>query len=287
FKQTGNLSAAVAVLEAGSGRSTQKIARATVHPEKFYLGLKANTQKAHGGKTFTVSGQVVDWNGAPVADAVKEVNVELIHMESEYGYGYDEGDGEEEARYDRYVHPVPEGRTKATVAAGKFSFDVTPGQADVGYMVRVSVKNAMTELVLAGDYPYDYRYGDSGGRMDQTPRPNRPTALALEVPKEIQVGQPVPVKLLAPYRGRILFTVETDRVVAAEWQEVTGGEVAWTWKPSEFAPNVYISAFLVKDPHAESKEAYLPDRAFGVAAARVAPTEFTQDPKLDVPKEVR
>src|SRR5262249_5195889 len=32
---------------------------------------------------------------------------------------------------------------------------------------------------------------------------------------------------------------------------------------------------------------YLPDRAFGVAAARVLPTEFTQDPKLDVPKEVR
>src|SRR5262249_31304966 len=175
FKQTGNLSAAVAVLEAGSGRSTQKIARATVHPEKFYLGLKANTQKAHGGKTFTVSGQVVDWNGAPVADAVKEVNVELIHMESEYGYGYDEGDGEEEARYDRYVHPVPEGRTKAAVAGGKFSFDVTPGQADVGYLLPVTAQNAMTQLVLAGGYPYHYPCRASPGRPAHTPRPDTPT----------------------------------------------------------------------------------------------------------------
>src|SRR5262249_4479907 len=121
FKQTGALTAQVAVLEAGSGRSTQKAAHALLHPEKFYLGVRANAQRATAGKTFTVSGLVVDWTGAPAAGAAKQVDVELLHLESEYGYYYssryrgeeDEGDGE--ADISKYVHPVPEGRTKAAV----------------------------------------------------------------------------------------------------------------------------------------------------------------------------
>jgi uncharacterized protein YfaS (alpha-2-macroglobulin family) len=290
FKRTGTLTAQVAVLEAGSGRSTQKSASTTIHPEKFYLGLKATTQKATAGKTFTVSGQVVDWTGAPVAGAAKEVAVELLHLESEYGYSYyeDRGRGDDEdVDMSKYIHAVPEGRTKAAVADGKFSFEVTPGQANIGYVVRVSAGKAVTELTLDGEFPYDYAYSDSSGRVDATPRPSRPTALALEVPKEAQVGKPLTVKLLAPYKGRILFTVETDRVVASEWQEVSSGEVSWTWTPPNFWPNVYVSAFLVKDPHAESKEAYMPGRGFGVATVRVVPTAYVQDLKLDTPKEIR
>jgi uncharacterized protein YfaS (alpha-2-macroglobulin family) len=287
FKQTGTLTAQVAVLEAGSGRSTQKAARTTIHPEKFYLGVKANTQRAASGKTFTVSGLVVDWGGAPAPGAAKQVDVELLHYESEYGYSYEERGGDDEESYAKYLHPVPEGRIKAAVDGGKFTFDVTPGDANIGYIVRVTAGKAVTELTLDGEFPYEYRYGDSSGRMDQTPRPSKPTALALEVPKEIQLGQAVPIKLLAPYRGRILFTVETDRVIASEWREVSSGQVEWSWKPTGFAPNVYFSAFLVKDPHAESKDAYLPGRAFGVAGARMLPTEYTQDLKLDVPKDIR
>ena len=66
----------------------------------------------------------------------------------------------------------------------------------------------------------------------------------------------------------MLWTVETDHLVTAEWKDAAAGELTWTFKLDEYAPNVYVSAFLVKDPHLESKDAFLPDRAFGVANVR-------------------
>ena len=95
------------------------------------------------------------------------------------------------------------------------------------------------------------------------------------------------MKVLTPYNGKVLWTVETDHVITSEWKDVTRGEATWSFTLSAFAPNVYISAFVVKDPHVESKDAFLPDRAFGIASARVLPTEFTQSLKIDVPKDVR
>ena len=52
---------------------------------------------------------------------------------------------------------------------------------------------------------------------------------------------------------------------------------AWSGKGlpavEQFAPNLYVSAFLVKDPHLESAEGFMPDRAFGVGSVRVLPEE--------------
>ncbi|NEJ33394.1 hypothetical protein GR205_36400, partial [Rhizobium leguminosarum] len=62
---------------------------------------------------------------------------------------------------------------------------------------------------------------------------------------------------------------------------------SWSFTPSEYAPNVYVSAFLVKDPHLESAQAFMPDRAFGVGSIALEPVDFTQAVALTVPKEVR
>ena len=94
-------------------------------------------------------------------------------------------------------------------------------------------------------------------------------------------------KIKTPYKGKVLWTVETDHVVTAEWRDVTSAEASWSFKLSEFAPNVYVSAFLVKDPHLESRDAFMPDRAYGVKSTRVTPTEFTQTVKLEAPREIR
>ncbi len=285
FTQTGELTATIAVLEAGSGRATVRTATTMLHPEKFYLGLRTKAAKAVAGEPFTVEGRVVDWTGKLAPHAANGVQVELLHLEADYGYGYDEATGE--SRYDRWLRTVPEGKQDAKVDGGKFTFDVTPGSASAGYLVRVTAGNAKTELVLEGDYNYEYYgYGDDN-HADQTPRPAKPTQLAVTVAKEIKVGEAVAVKVKTPYRGKVLWTVETDRVVAAEWKDVTGNEATWSFTLPAFAPNVYVSAFVVKDPHLESKDAFLPDRAFGVASARVMPIEFTQTVQLTAPKEVR
>jgi uncharacterized protein YfaS (alpha-2-macroglobulin family) len=286
FKGPAELVAQVSVFEAGSGRSTLGEARVPMHPEAYYVGLQSGVQKVSAGKPFTVSGVVVDWEGKLVADAkgIKPLQVDYLRLEEEYGYYYDEGEGYE--RYQRYLRPVREGSATAKVEGGKFQLEVTPTQNAAGFIVRVRSGRAQTDLQLEGNGRY-YWYGEGQARVDQTPRPLKPTSIALELPKLGRVGEAISVKLKAPHRGRVLLTAETDQVIASEWKNVEPGEVAWTFTPKTFAPNVYVSAFLVKDPHLESAEAFMPDRAFGVGSVTIEPTEFTQAVKMDVPKEVR
>jgi len=285
FAATARLTATAAVLEAGSGRATVMTASATLHPESYYVGVRTKVSRAVSGETFTVEGSVVDWHGKLAPAATSQIHIELAHLEADYGYGADDGSGE--SRYDRWLREVPEGKLDVKVTSGKFSFDVTPGEATAGFKIRLTAGKAKTELVLDGEYPYDYYgYGDDA-HVDQTPRPAKPTQLAPRLPKEIKVGEPAAVTVRAPYRGKVLWTVETDHVVIAEWKDIAAGDATWSFTLPAFAPNVYVSAFVVKDPHLESKDAFMPDRAFGIASARVAVTELTQTVQLEAPKEVR
>jgi uncharacterized protein YfaS (alpha-2-macroglobulin family) len=285
FTQTGELTATASVLEAGSGRATVKTATVQLHPEKYYLGIKTGAVRAKAGETFQVEGMVVDWTGKPLPAAIKQVQIEMVHLQGDYSYGYDDETGE--SRYDRWLREIPEGKATAKVENGKFVFDVTPGEAYGGYLVRVKAGKARTDLVLDGEYSYDYYgYGD-GNRYDATPRPAKPTQLKLDLPKEIKVGETVTAKVKTPYKGKVLWTVETDHVVTAEWKDVTSAEASWSFKLGEFAPNVYVSAFLVKDPHLESRDAFMPDRAYGVKSTRVSPIDFTQNVKIEAPRTIR
>jgi len=284
FLGAARLVADAAVFEAGSGRSTNGQAFAPVHPEAFYLGLLASG-KAEKGKPIKVEGVVVDWEGKiSTANAPKDVTVEIYRLESEYGYYYDEGEGEE--RYQRWLRPVRESASTAAVSGGKFSLTATPSEDNDGFIVRVMSGGARTDVQLEGSgRSWYWSYNERS--VDQTPKPLKPTALAIEVPKLAKVGESITVKVKAPYRGKILFTAETKTVVADEWKKADAGEVSWTFKLKEFAPTVYVSAFLVKDPHLESKESFLPDRAFGVEPIAVEPTAYTQTVEMTVPESVR
>jgi alpha-2-macroglobulin len=286
FKGPARLVAQASVFEAGSGRSTLGEAVVPMHPEAYYVGLQSGVQKVNAGKPFTVTGVVVDWEGKLMADAksVKPLEVEYLRLEEEYGYYYDENEGYE--RYQRYLRPVREGHGAAKVEGGKFQLQVTPTQDAAGFIVRVRSGAAQTDLYLEGSGRY-YWYGDGEARVDQTPRPLKPASIALELPKQGKLNESIPVKFKVPYRGRVLLTAETDQVIASEWKAVEPGEVTWAFTPKSYAPNVYVSAFLVKDPHLESAEAFMPDRAFGVASVPLEPTEYTQTVKLSVPTEVR
>ncbi|MFP2908241.1 alpha-2-macroglobulin family protein [Pyxidicoccus sp. 3LFB2] len=284
LRSSARLTALASVFESGSGRSSVGDASTPVHPEAYYVGLQATTGKVKAGKPFTVNGVVVDWDGKLLtAKAPKTVDVEYLRLEEEYGQFYDEAEGYE--RYQRYLRPMREGRVTAQVRDGRFTVDVTPGADAAGYLVRVRAGATQTDLELEGEGRY-YWWGE-GSRVDQTPRPLKPTSLDIALPAKARVGQAVAVKLKAPYKGRVLFTAETDRVLATEWKAVEPGEVSWTFTPSSFAPNVYVSAFLVKDPHLESAEAFMPDRAFGVASVALEPVDYTQTVAMNVPKEVR
>ncbi len=285
IKSAARLSAVASVFESGSGRSTIGEATVPVHPEAYYLGLQASTQKVKANTPFTVSGVVVDWRGELLSGgkAPKTVELEYLLLEENYGYYYDEDSGYE--RYQRYLRPQREGAVTVKVENGRFSANVLPGRDGAGYLVRARAGNTQTDLTVEGDGRY-YWWGE-GSRVDQTPRPAKPTALELSMPAKGRVGEALTVKMKAPYRGRVLFTVETDRVIATGWKQVEPGEVSWSFTPKEYTPNVYVSAFLVKDPHLESAQAFMPDRAFGVGSVSLEPVDYTQAVSVSVPREVR
>ena len=285
FAGPATLIARAAVFESGSGRTTVGTATAAVHPEPFYIGLSSATEKARAGDSVEVRGLIVDWQGRPVAEG-RDLEIELLGVESQFVWAFDEQLGRES--YRRYRRIVPSERRTLRAEGGRFGFTWQPREDAEAWVVRVRAAGtrARTDLEIEG-VAGGYWWAPWETQADQTPKPDRPSWLALEVPESIRAGERVDVRFDAPYDGRALIAVETDRMVRTEWLEVDAGPVAWRFRLDEFVPNVYVSALVLKDPLLDSPDAFVPDRAYGVVSARVEPEEFTQHVALEVPAKVR
>ena len=280
---TARLTAQVAVFESGSGRTTQGSASALVHPAPMYIGLKTNVQNVSVNKTFTVEGVVVDWSGE-LLTSVDEVDIELLKVEREYGWVYDDYEGRWTSR--RHSHLVSTRTTKTKVNDGRFKLELKTTESSPAYVVRARAGDTVvSDLRLGGTWSYWWYYNSTS---DATPRPLKPEALQIKAPTKTRVGEPVEVSVNVPHAGRLLWTLETDGVKKAEWQTVEGpGEVRWSFEVDEFEPNVYVSALLLKDPHEESKQSFLPSRLYGVRSIRVLPERYLQTVTIKAPDEVR
>lgn len=278
------LIADVAVFEGDSGRTTRAVATTPLHPAEIYLGTRANTDRLERGQTATIDGVVVDWQGNTLTSgAPSEIEVEIFRLEEEYGWWWDDDD--QSSSYRRLLRRASEGRQTIPVRDGTFTLQHEAKSNAAGWVAVFTHGDAITEQYIEGKGRYWWSPRDS--TVDQTPRPRRPTALDLTIPDKARVGEDFAVRFTAPYPGRALVSIETDRVTRWEWLTVDAGEVTWTTEVDEFAPNVYVSAFLIKDPHLESADAYLPDRAYGVESLTVEPEAFIHSVALEVPKEVR
>ena len=283
FPTTGRLVANVDVYESGSGRTTKGRATATVHPENYYVGLKSNVSEVTEGKTYRVQGLLVDWKGRPVSN-VGRISVDFLNLEGEWTRYYDRDRGD--TRWKRHLRPVQEGSQEVKVGEdGSFTIEFTPGQIGDGYMIRARSGNTRTEIQFEPKRRY-YWYRGPRETRDRTPRPMAPTSMHVDVPEPVRVDEEHQVTFTAPYKGSVLLTVETDRLVVHEWRKVDAGKNTWSFKLDEFHPNVYVGAFLMKDPHLESKEAFMPNRAFGMGESRVKPEAYTQEVSVGVPKEI-
>lgn len=283
FEVSGTVSANVSVFEAGSGRVTTSSASADVHPAPYYIGLKTQTKKARAGKDFEVEGIVVNWEGEEMS-GVDQVEVSMVRMVSEYGWYFDENVGYE--RYHWYRRPVEEGKQVAKVQGGKFKLKFSPREDGSAFIVRAESGKARSELEVPGARQH-YYWWSRDASTDFTPSPQKPGSVPIEVAEEVELGQDIPVTFEAPFKGRALLTVETHRVVEQQWMDVNAGENKWTFKVKDFVPNVYVSALIIKDPHLDSQEAFLPGRAIGVSSVKIKPKRYTHDIKLNTPKEIR
>ncbi len=283
FDGGGRVSAQALVYEAGSGRTTRGGTSVRVHPERFHIGLDSGEDEVEAGNPFQVTGVVVDWDGDET-DAVERVEVELFRLVEEYGLMYDRRSGGE--RWRRYLRKVADGELTADVAAGRFTVTVTPTADSAGYLVRARAEGAVTDLELDGAGAR-YWWWSGEDTVDETPRPLKPGTLTMELPEQLEVGKTGSFSFVAPYAGRALVTLETDSVLESAWVDVPeAGPVSFAFTPRKFVPNVYVSALLLKDPHLDSPDAFLPARAFATGSVEVRPTRFVRDVSLTVPEEI-
>ncbi|MBA2661600.1 MAG: hypothetical protein H0U74_04855 [Bradymonadaceae bacterium] len=283
FPSTGRLRASVAVSEAGSGRATHTSTQAMLHPERYYLGLRSERKKLEVGEQFRVEGVVVDWAGE-VSSALKEVEVEFVSLMPQWGYFEDNHTGH--TRYKRQWRLAVERAERVPVTKGKFTITASAGAARQGYLVRVKAGKARTDLRFEGTQNDWHWQGASNGN-DATPRPLKPGSVDFTAPTSVALGRAQQLQFTSPFKGRALLTLETHEVIEHAWLDVEAGPHTWTFQLENFAPNVYVSALIIKDPHLESPESFMPERAFGATSMTVERTQFTQKISLSAPKEMR
>lgn len=283
FAGPSRLVAKAAVFEGESGRSSQSSVEVPMHPADFYIGLSSGQTQIKQGDTLTFQGILVDWQGRQLSRD-ESIEVELIRLETEYDWSFDDDSGGSGVR--RYLRQASEGRSTVQVKGGKFQGEFKINQGGAGFVVRARLGDARTDLNLKGDDDDYYWYWGESSR-DQTPRPFKPTWLDLAGPATLNTNDDTKFTFNAPFKGRVLLTMETDDILKTEWRDVGAGPVEWSVKLPKFYPNVFVSAFLIKDPHLESKDGFLPDRAFGVASFRVEPEGFAHALKLETPGEIR
>ena len=276
------LMAEVAVFEAGSGRATRGSVQVPIHPAKHYLGLRTATSRASVGEQVVFEGMVVDWAGELDANAVREVELEVMRVEVEWDWVMDADSAYES--WTRHRRAVPIEKRKVPVNGGKFSFRAASDEWAEGLLVRVRAGDASSDVVLpiGGGWLWD-EY--DGSDQDATPRPLAPTSVAIEAPETIKIGEPVQVSFEAPFAGRALVTLETDKLLHHAWIDVQPGPFTWTFQLDGWVPNAYVGALILKDPNADGM--YLPDRAWGTRSVRVAPDAWAQALTLQAPAEVR
>ena len=277
--------AEVAVMEGGSGRATRTTAVVPVHPAPVYLGLRTPKPQVRRGDALIVEGQVVDVLGKPAgAAAPAQIELEIFRLDEEVGWIWDDHEGAGQIR--RSLRRLSVGRRRVPVSSGRFSFQGPALTEAAGWLVVATAGGARTELFIEGD-ANQYSWWNGETEVDATPRPTRPTALTLDAPDLVEVGADFEVSTTAPYAGWVLWTVEADRVLDHRWQRVQAGPIRFQAEVEAFAPNVYVSALLIKDPHLESPAAFVPGRAYGVRSVRVRPEAYELPVAVAVAGEAR
>ncbi len=284
FRGQGRLVAMASVFESGSGRTTVSRTSVPVHPDKFYIGLKSSAAKASPGKPIEVRGIIVDWEGGIITEE-REVEFEVYRLDSEQIWEYDESSGRQ--AWKRFVREIILQRESVKTKDGLFSVSFTPEHIQEGFLVRArSGDRAETDLVISSE-KYRRYWEPHVAQIDHTPKPTQPESLLIEVPERIDVGETARVVIHSIYRGRMLFTVETDKLLESRWLNVEAGPVELTFSVGEFYPNVYASALLLRDPHLDSGKSFMPGRAFGVRSIPIVPKQHEMKILVEGPREVK
>lgn len=261
------------VLEPG-GRGVSAYASAIIHPYKNYVGLrKAEEGYAKPGEQTKIEFVNVDPDGNPVSGENLQVSFYRITWQSilkrvsgRGGYRYVSERVEDLVR-----------KFTVTSEEGTGHFTVLP--EDYGrYMVVVQNPESGASASL---YFYASGWGYSPWAMEH------PDRIEIDLDKGVYFpGDKATVQVRAPFAGKMLLTVERDKVLHYRVVELTENTATLELPiEADYKPNVYVSAHIIQAT--EKLERDTPARAFGVVPLMVSTEENRLDMQLEAPGEIR
>ncbi len=262
-----NLRISVEVKEAGSERVSRGKVLLPLRPAPRFPGLRLAShtpcQKA------LVEGIVVDSRGRPLRKDI-DLQYTLYEVKTRYVLTYS---SRGRRRWNRIVTRVPiTGKQPLKAHDGIFQVPVELKKCWVDYLIAVSdpAGGGQTELRIPG-----WQAGKN--------RPPTPEILQISLDKkEASPGETVTADVALPFPGRVLWTLELDKVIRYHWAETKDRKAAFSFKAPDGVSTCYVTAYLY-----QTKPGYLVTRAFGIARLRVVPASVRAEAHVEVPKKIR
>jgi uncharacterized protein YfaS (alpha-2-macroglobulin family) len=268
------------------GRGVAAMQRLQVHPYPLYIGLRraggtggTGGNGGNGEEGFATPGQPASFEYVAVTPEGKEapsggLRADLFEDRWNTVLRKTPGGG---WRYETTRDPVLIG--SKTIARGKSrgSFELTP-RAYGSYRVVLTDPESQAS---AGVEFYASGWGTSPWAI------KNPSRLELDLDKtEYADGDTATVQVRAPFPGKLLLTVERDRVLDTQVYEMKGN-TAKIQVPirAEYRPNAYITATLVRK--VGDLEVGSAGRAFGAVPLPVNRTVNHLAPQIAAPDQMR
>lgn len=244
-----------ATVREDGGRAVSAYKSAAVNPYPFYLGLKQNFDG------YAQIDQQVSFSAVAIDGAGKATNADSAWMKF-YRVVYQTILKKDKNGIYRYVSEEQDQIIDSTLASiSTRPATVTFAPPDYG-AYRVMLESSRTGHSSSITF-YTSGWGYTPWSMAN------PDKIELELDKKLyKPGEKAKLLVKAPFAGKLLLTIEKDKVLEIKTYDLDSNtaEIKLETK-QEFAPNVYITATLIKST--TSLERFSPARAFGMVPLMV------------------
>lgn len=222
-----------------SGQAVSGRAQVIVHRGSVYIGVAPDEYVGTAGEANTFNIIAVDWTGEPVADQT----VDLEFVERRWA-SVQEQDAAGRTTWTYEVEEIPAGETTVrTDAEGRASADFVPPTGGIFKLKAAArdtagreVISATTTWVSSGEYIV-WRMQNSN-RID----------LIADKP-EYTIGETAEILIASPFQGVAQALVTVERGDTLHVERVTLESNSYVYRLPilpEYAPNIYVSVFIVK-----------------------------------------
>lgn len=222
-----------------SGQAVSGRTSVVVHKGRFYIGVSPEEYVVTEGEANTFNIIVVDWEGEPV----EGVTVDLDFVERRWS-SVQEQDASGRTTWTYEVEEIPVDTAQVVTSGdGLASISFTPPNGGV-FKLKASARDdggsevisAATTWVSSGDYV--------AWRMQNS---NRIDLIADKT--EYNIGETAEILIASPFQGATEALVSIERGDTLSWERIQLESNSTVYQVPilpEYAPNVYVSVFIVK-----------------------------------------